>query len=267
MTFWKGRRFGFALFLAAVALAPALASSASAQDSTLRVFFLGRSEYGASGGIPAPFQEVCALAGSPCRGHRHWDFVEQDRANGLPIGLSRMAENRHVRSILQTQTFDAVFFTFFAYNTEFYSPDPEYAATVLDGAESLYRQVIAAGAQPFVYVGYATLDHSGDTTRIREGALLLKARLDSIASADGTRRAVFVPVNQFVSAMVGDVGADRWFADPQHPGEFGQYAIARLLFVCVVGRDATSFGHPPRISAADRERIDLAITRLRQSCR
>jgi hypothetical protein len=52
-----------------------LTESAAGQDP-LRVFFIGRSDYGHAGGIPAPFEENCAVAGAPCRGHRHWDFVE-----------------------------------------------------------------------------------------------------------------------------------------------------------------------------------------------
>lgn len=239
----------------------------AAQDSSLRVFFMGRSEYGSSGGIPTPFEEVCTLAETPCSGFRHWDFVQHDPANGLPIGMADKAQNRHVRNILQTQIFDAVFFSFFEYNTEFYSPAPKHTTNILNGAESLYRQITAANAQPFVYIGYATLDNPGDTTRIAEGAFLLKAQLDSLAVANATPPAVFVPVNHFVTAMLRDFGAKRWFGDPLHPSEFGQYAIARLLFTCVTGKDPASFGHPARITEEDGKKIDIAINSIRQVCR
>jgi CubicO group peptidase (beta-lactamase class C family) len=34
-----------------------------------RTFFIGRSEYGHSRGIPIPYEELCALAGTPCKAH------------------------------------------------------------------------------------------------------------------------------------------------------------------------------------------------------
>lgn len=142
-----------------------------AQDTSLRVFFMGRSEYGSSGGIPTPFEEVCTLAGTPCSAHRHWDFIPHHPANGLPHGMARMAQNHNVRNILQTQPFDVVFFSFGEYLTEFYSPEPTYTTDFLNGAESLYQQITAVDAHPFIYVMYATLDNPGDTTRIDEGRL------------------------------------------------------------------------------------------------
>jgi CubicO group peptidase (beta-lactamase class C family) len=231
-----------------------------------RTFFIGRSDFGHSGGIPIPYEEVCALAGTPCKGHRHWDFTEHDPRNGLPPSLTGMAESPHVQRILRTEPFDAVFLSFFASNTEFYRPDPDYAADVRAGATSLYRQITANGARPFVYVGYATLDNPGDSTRIDAGARALQVHLDSVARNDATPRAVFVPVRSFAAALAAELGADRWFDDPLHPSELGQYAIARLLFACVSGRDPAAFPHPSRIAADDAARIDAQIARLRASC-
>jgi hypothetical protein len=238
------------------------AAPLAAQQDSLRIFFMGRSEYGSSGAIPAPFEEICTLAGMTCSAHRHWDFVEHTPSNGLPIGMAAMARNRHVRSILASEKFDVVFFSYGEYLTEFYSPEPAFTDSMLAGAASLYRQVAATGARPFVYVVYATQDNPGDSTRIDAGAELVRAHLSGIATAAGTTPAVMVPVRPYFAEMAAVFGADRWFADPLHPSVFGQYAIARLLFVFVTGRDPTSFPHPARIAEGDARRIDAAITRV-----
>jgi hypothetical protein len=239
------------------------AAPLTAQQDSLRIFFMGRSEYGSSGAITAPFEEICTLAGMICSAHRHWDFVERDPNNGLPIGMAAMARNRHVRDILASERFHVIFFSFGEYLTEFYSPEPAFTDSMLAGAASLYLQVTAAGARPFIYVVYATQDNPGDSTRIDSGARMVQAHLNGIAAEAGTKPAVMVPVRPYFAELAEAFGTDRWFADPLHPSEFGQYAIARLLFVFVTGRDPASFAHPARIADTDAQRIDAAINRVR----
>lgn len=254
-----------ALLLSTILLsAPA---PAAAQQDTLRVFFLGRSEFGANGGIPAPFQEVCVLAGVPCRAYRHWDFVEHDRRNGLPASYPRLAANRHVHQILTNERFDAIFLTLFGYNSEFYRPDVEYVADMLTALDSLYVMMARSGAQVFLTVGYATLDNPKDTVRITRGSRTVQARIDSVSAARGLPRAVLVPGGRFFNAMALELGTDRWFADPLHASKLGQYAMARFFFSCVTQRDPGSFGHPARISERDARRIDAGIARLIDACR
>jgi hypothetical protein len=250
------------LACATATLLAAAAAPLAAQQDSLRIFFMGRSEYGSSGGIPAPFEEICALAGMTCNAHRHWDFVEHDSRNGLPIGMAAVARNRHVHGILAREKFDVIFFSYGEYLTEFFSPEPAYTDSMLAGAASLYRQITAAGARPFIYIMYDTQYNPGDSTRIDNGAHTVRAHLDGIAAAGGTAPAVMVPVRPFSAELAAVFGPDRWFADPLHPSEFGQYAIARLLFVSVTGRDPASFGHPARVAEADARRIDAAIARI-----
>jgi hypothetical protein len=259
-----------ATVLACATLTVVTAAPLAAQQDSLRIFFLGRSEYGSSGGIPAPFEEVCELAGTRCRAHRHWDFIEPEcvastacrYSNAIPAGMAAVARNRHVHNILAEEKFDVIFFSFGEYLTEFYSPEPAFTDSMLAGAASLYRQITATGARPFVYIGYATQDNPGDSTRIDAGADMVRAHLDDIAAAAGTAPTVMVPVRPYFAELAAAFGTDRWFADPLHPSEFGQYAIARLLFVYVTARDPKSFGHPPRITEADARRIDAAIARV-----
>lgn len=238
----------------------------AAQQDSIRVFFLGRSEFGASGGMPTPFQEVCQLAGVRCSAHRHWDFIPNDRSNGLPPSYTGIARNRHVLKILTTEKFHSVFLTFFAHNTEFYRPGPEYTAGWIDGFEDLYRLITVAGARLRVVEGYATLDNPGDTTRIAEGTRLLMSRLDSIAHAAGTPPALLVPGGPFFNRMARELGPDRWFADPLHASELAQYAIARFFFACMTGRNPTGFAHPARIAREDARRIDAAIVEVMRNC-
>jgi hypothetical protein len=258
------RRSGLSCLLA-LASTLLVSGVAEAQDP-LRVFFMGRSEFGHAGGIPTPFEEICRLAGQSCRGHRHWDFVEPVRENGLPPGLERIANNRHVRRILSDERFDAVFFSLFEYNTEHFSPAPAHERSILSGAESLYRQITAAGARPYLYWGYATRENPSDAERIAEGVALVRAHLDSIAAREGTPAVTVVPVGPFAAEMAGRLGPDRWFDDPLHPSALGQYAIARLIHSVLTGADAGAFGHPPRISEADASAIDEAIAAALARC-
>jgi hypothetical protein len=258
--------------ITAAQVPPAVESRRVAQDS-IRVFFLGRSEFGASGGISAPFQEVCALAGTACRANRHWDFLEPEcvasmdcrNRNGIPIPISAVGRNRHVLRILATQKFDAVFFSFFHYNTEFFRPEPGFADEVLDGFEGLYRLITVAGARMYVNTGYATQDHPGDTARIRIGSGLLMARLDSVAASARTASPMLVPGGEFYQHMVRELG-ESWLADSQHASRLGQYGMARFFFSCMTGRDPTTFGHPEHIPPAAARRIDAAIVRHSRPC-
>lgn len=241
-------------------------ASVSAQEDTLRVFFLGRSEFGASGGIPAPFEEVCELAGMRCRAHRHWDFIEHDRRNALPIRPAAVARDRHVLRILATEEFDAVFYSFFAYNTEFFESGSEYTADALAGYEALYRLITVSGARPYINIGYATQGNPGDTARIAHGATLLMARLDSVATAARTRPPIRVPGGEFFNDMARQLGETRWFADPLHASTLGQYAMARFFFSCITGRDPTTFAHRDHIDPQDAHHIDAGIVRHLQGC-
>lgn len=230
-----------------------------------RVFFLGRSAFGASGGIPSPFQRICSLAGTPCVGHRHWDFVEHVRSNGLAPRVQGLADDPRVEEILGDQSFDIVVFSVFDFNTEFYSTDPAYVERTLAAAETVYTWIVESGARPFIYVPYATLDNPGDGQRIERGVGRVVARLDSLATVRGSPRVVAIPAGRFFGAMHSAFGAERWYADSQHPSEFGQYATARLLFSYITARDPTTFGHPEWVTPAEAERIDATILRMRDA--
>lgn len=173
-----------------------------------------------------------------------------------------MSRNEHVQRILETERFDAVVFSFFEYNTEFYDPDPAYTRNLLAGADSLFRLIVANGARGYVNVGYATADNPGDTTRIASGMRAVAARLASVAEQMGTAPPVTVPGGPFFGHMAGEIGRDRWFADPLHASELGQYAMARFFFSHIAGRDPTTFAHPSRIAPSDARRIDAAILRF-----
>ncbi|MFC1499820.1 hypothetical protein ACFL6T_02230 [Candidatus Zixiibacteriota bacterium] len=242
---------------------PVLSTSplAAEKASTLRVLFLGTSEFGASGTLLVPFQRFCTAVGIACEAYRQYDFLGPGSANRPPARVRDVIKDVRFAQLIEDERFDFVVLSGWEFEQEYFEEGKE--KDTIAAFQELHRTIVQSGGQTVLFQSYPILGSRDDLRGIVDGYTTVKSVLDTTEINGQYSKAILVPVGElwveayehfeletiWKMSTIPEVGTipcirsnfnpegNNWYQDPRHATRLAQYATACLFYTFITGRN------------------------------